>query len=244
MNHKVISGALGTIGLSLLASNASADSGQSAAYARDELIYGKTYADWSVVWRQWADSLPANKHPLFDTAPCNTGQSGPVFMLGGRFCAPDINDCDSLPAERVCEVPAGKAIYFPIVNSSCLDAEAKNGLCLKAGPSITEIRAQLATIINNTAELSVSLDNKPVNLNLKRDFRVQSQVYPSILPSGNLYEAFGETQIVAGNYLGVDDGIYVLLKPLKKGKHKLNFKGKFTDPFQFDLDFTYDLTVR
>ena len=56
--------------------------------------------------------------------------------------------------------------------------------------------------------------------------------------------ADGEPQNKAGNYLVVDDGIYVMLEPLTKGAHTLNFKGSFTNPFVFDLDFTHELDVK
>ncbi len=92
--------------------------------------------------------------------------------------------------------------------------------------------------------LRLTLDGKPLAVNLKRDFRVQSAVYPAIVPDKNLYQAFGEPQIKAGNYLGADDAIYVMLKPLTKGAHTMNFKGSFTNPFVFDLDFTHELDVK
>jgi hypothetical protein len=213
-------------------------------YPRDSVIFGRTYGEWSAAWRQWADSMPATKHPLFDTAEdCSEGQSGPVWFLGGRFCAADVNTCDSLPAVRECRVPAGKALYFPVLNTACLDGEAKNALCLDAGPFITQIRATVAGIIDQTTGLRVSVDGKPLNVNLKKEFRVQSPVYTSILPEGNLYQALGEPQLVAGSYWGVDDGIYLMLEPLSKGVHTLNFKGSFPQ-FDFDLDFTYRLIVR
>jgi hypothetical protein len=245
VNTRLICTIGGSVGIGLASASFAAQAHDAIFYPRDTVVFGGTYADWSAAWRQWADSLPAKHHPLFDTADCNKGQSGPVFFLGGRFCAPDINpSCENAPAERSCTVPNGKALYFPVLNTSCLDGEAKNGLCLKAGPIVTEMRSQLAAIINKTTGLQVTVDGQPLTVDLKRDFRVQSAVYPSILPEGNLYQALGEPQIGPGNYLGVDDGIYVMLKPLKKGAHTLNFKGKFTDPFVFDLDFTYKLNVK
>jgi hypothetical protein len=68
-------------------------------------------------------------------------------------------------------------------------------------------------------------------------------VYTSILPEGNTYQAQGEPVIVAGSYWGVDDGVYLMLEPLSKGTHTLNFKGTFPQ-FDFDLDFSYSLIVR
>src|SRR5690242_15482225 len=47
--------------------------------------YGATYGEWSARWWQWAFSLPVDHHPLFDTADCSAGQSGPVWFLGASF---------------------------------------------------------------------------------------------------------------------------------------------------------------
>src|SRR5262245_57270273 len=47
--------------------------------------FGMTYGQWSAAWWQWATSLSADHHPLFDTADLSTGQSGHVWFLGGTF---------------------------------------------------------------------------------------------------------------------------------------------------------------
>jgi hypothetical protein len=38
--------------------------------------HGKSYAEWSARWFQWANSLETTHSPLFDTADCSTGQKG------------------------------------------------------------------------------------------------------------------------------------------------------------------------
>ena len=219
-------------------------------YTRDSVVFNRTFADWSAAWRQWADSMPAMKHPLFDTASCSEGNSGPVWFLGGRFCAADVNqNCVNLPVVRTCEVPQGVTLYFPVLNSGCLDGEAAAGQCSpepnapSAGPFISQMRKAVADGIDQTTGLQVTVDGKRINGNLKKDFRVQSTVYTSLVPEGSLYPAIFEPNIVKGTYVGVDDGIYVMLKPLKKGSHTLNFKGSFPQ-WDFDLDFTYNLIVK
>jgi hypothetical protein len=222
---------------------------QPKVYTRDSVVFNRTFADWSAAWRQWADSMPASAHPLFDTASCSEGNSGPVWFLGGRFCAVGINDCNSLPAVRTCEVPEGVALYFPVLNSACLDGEAAAEQCISepkapsAGPFISQMRKVMAEAIDQTTGLQVTVDGKSIKGNLLKDFRVQSTVYTSLVPENSLYKAIGEPNIVKGTYLGVDDGVYVMLKPLKKGSHTLKFKGSFPQ-FDFDLDFDYILIVQ
>src|ERR1039458_4963059 len=46
---------------------------------------GKTYGQWSAAHWQWLYSLPADKHPLFDTADVSVGQTGDVWFLGGAY---------------------------------------------------------------------------------------------------------------------------------------------------------------
>src|SRR5438046_3826702 len=84
---------------------------------RDSVTYGRTYGDWAAAWWQWALSIPASHHPLFDTADCGVGQSGPVFFLGGKACSTLDTHCDFGHADRICTVPSGKALFFPVINT-------------------------------------------------------------------------------------------------------------------------------
>jgi len=190
--------------------------------------------------------MPATSHPLFDTADCSEGQSGKVWFLGGRFCSSENGNCGSLPAEeRTCTVPvpAGTALYFPIVNFGCLNVEAENGSCEESEPFITQMRSAIGEVIDQTTDFELKIDGRKVNVDLKNDFRVQSTVYAAVLPEDNLLEAIGE-DVDAGTYWGVDDGIYVMLEPLRSGNHTIYFKGRFPPPIDFTLEFTYHLTVQ
>ena len=83
----------------------------------DSVAYGRTYSEWSAAWWQWTLSIPASNHPLFDTGDCSVGQSGPVWFLGGKFCASNNPNCGYSDVVRSCSVPAGKALYIPILNA-------------------------------------------------------------------------------------------------------------------------------
>src|SRR5579884_1628590 len=73
--------------------------------------YGRTYEQWSNAWWQWALSIPTNVNPLLDTtgANCQQGQSGKVWFLAGTL--------GGSPVVRKCTIPAGKAIFFPVLNT-------------------------------------------------------------------------------------------------------------------------------
>src|SRR5262245_30922229 len=72
--------------------------------------FGKTYAEWSVRWWRWLLSQPFDSNPTIDTSgtDCANGQSGPVWFLAGSPVKSAIT--------RACDVPAGKAVLFPIIN--------------------------------------------------------------------------------------------------------------------------------
>ena len=76
--------------------------------------FAKSYDVLSVAWWQWALGQPRATNPLTDDtgARCGQGQFGPVFFIGGDF------NGTGVPIIRdQCKVPAGKALFFPLVNS-------------------------------------------------------------------------------------------------------------------------------
>jgi hypothetical protein len=86
----------------------------------------------------------------------------------------------------------------------------------------------------------VTLDGKQIK-NLQR---VQSEVFAVALPEDNVFDSpcasFGG--VPAGIYSpAVDDGFYVLLKPLSVGPHALHFHADRSPGFTEDV--TYNLTV-
>jgi hypothetical protein len=251
MNIKPIFSTVATIFLASAGCFGLAQAADPVVYSRDTVVSGRTYSEWSAAWQQWAISMPTNKHPLFDAptkVSCAVGQSGPVWFLGGRFCpqGPTPTECDNSHIERSCTVPAGKSLYFPILNISCLDVEAKNGACTNpanknAAAYPAQIRAALEGHIDSTTGLKLTVDGQTVSTNLKRDFRVQSPVFTVATPANNLYYAMGEKFVTTGDYWGMDDGVYVMLKPLSKGTHEIKFQGTFP-VFNFSLDVTYHIT--
>src|SRR5690349_10248531 len=58
-------------------------SAAATVYAPGSSPAGKTYAQWSAAWWKWADGMEITHHPMYDTAPISTAQSGPVWFFGG-----------------------------------------------------------------------------------------------------------------------------------------------------------------
>ena len=210
---------------------------------RDSVAYGRTYGEWDASWWQWAVSLPVTSHPLFDTADCSAGQTGPVWFLGEKFC--NLNNpaaCGST-ITRTCSVPAGKAIYIDLASAEDSAPEEANGWgCGNLPPllqgTIAEMRQCAESITNGYTDVSAEIDGEVVP-NLMERFRVQSIVFGYTLPANNLLLAVGETGIPQGTYFpAVDEGWGLMLSPLRPGNHVVQFSGTY--PL---FHVTYDLTV-
>jgi len=241
---------------------------------RDSVAFGKTYGEWAAAWQQWSLSIPASKHPLFDNGDCSTGQkgldgkTGPVFFLGGKYCATNNPSCSPGAGKRACSVPIGTALFFPVVNTADTVLEEGNigSFSPECNPTnsnpappttINCLRQAAQDVIDPTTNLSVSIDGATIpNQVLKTNFRVQSPVFSFTLPDANdnLLRAIGEGPFtrcslapagVDGScFVAVDDGVYVMLSPLSPGKHLLHFTGTFPQFSNFVIDITYYLTVQ
>jgi hypothetical protein len=207
-------------------------------FDRDSVAFGRTYSEWSAAWEQWADSIPVANHPLFhDNIDCGVGQSGPVWFLGGKFCALNETNCGTSNVVRNCNLPAGKALYFPILNSEDSALEEHDPT-----KQIADLRMTVGAAMDNATDLSCEVDGAPI-LGLKMRFRVQSPAFGFTIPNDNLFTALGEGSFTAGAYFpGVDDGVYLMLAPLHPGHHMIHFHG-FFPIYNFTLDITYHLTV-
>ena len=172
---------------------------------------GLTYQEWSARWWQWATSMSLDKHPLADTAGCSRGQFGPVWFLGGQFAGTPPG------GSRKCTVPAGKALFFPIVNVDCSSLET--GDFYGATPKARRTCAR--GIIDYVTDLAVEIDGIPLK-NLTKYRATSPNIVFAVAPSPNVLAVDGGSGELVG------DGYYLLLEPLSSGQHTLHFKGTFS----------------
>jgi hypothetical protein len=199
---------------------------------RDSVAYGRTYSEWSAAWWQWALSIPTKSHPLFDNGDISVGQSGPVWFLGGKFCATG-GTCSYTGVVRYENVPANTALYVAILNAE--DSVLED----PAHPEITDLRSVVGPFID-AATVSMQVDGQAIQ-DLKERFRVQSPAFVFTIPDDNLFTAIGEGTFKAGSYFpAIDDAVYVMLAPLPPGHHKIYLSGSSEG---FSLDVTYYLNV-
>lgn len=214
----------------------------------DSVAYGRTFGEWSAAWEQWADSIPVAEHPLFDNPSghpdCSVGQSGPVWFLGGKFCASGAS-CSYTGVVRSCTIPAGKALYFPVLNyeDSALEESLAENPGVETDQQIATLRAIVGGGEDAVTNVSCSVDGEPIR-DLRANYRVQSTAFGFTLPTDNLFKTiYGNNGFVAGSYFpAVDDGWYVMLAPLRPGPHVVHISG--TAPGPFTLDVTYYLQVQ
>jgi len=163
--------------------------------------YGLTYGEWTARWWwQWAYPISRDVHPAYDDSGkyCAQGQSGPVWFLAGTY---------EHPAERLCTIPAGKAILFPILNSECSYAEF-SGL-----NSEEELRQCTKQMQDSIVHLKASIDSVPIS-GLEQ-YCVQSPLFNLTLGQNNILELSANTTTQA-----VSDGNWLFLEPLSPGEHK------------------------
>jgi hypothetical protein len=205
--------------------------------------YGSSYSLWSAKWWQWAFSIPEPVNPLTDETgeDCGRGQAGPVWFLGGTFIVVETAEGELLgQAERDCTIPAGKAIFIPVINAECSTVEGN-------GTTEQELRDCAVFFADHVTSVEVTVDGVPlVDLDPPDSpFRVQSPLFEFKLPPDNLigFDTGGRT-ITSPS---VSDGYWVMLKPLSRGEHTVHFTAvaDFTADlgFVFTLDITYHLTI-
>ena len=135
-------------------------------------------------------------------------------------------------------MPAGKALFFPIVNglfgAAVGDCKPTNQ---QVECNIADLRVAVAAALDPVT-LTASIDNKAL-ANLGQQ-RVQSPVLTITYPAGAV---FG---FKVGTYApNVSDGYWLMVPPLPAGTHIIHFRGIISGgPFNgTDIEVTYNLTV-
>jgi hypothetical protein len=207
---------------------AQADSINPSVFAADSKQYGTPYAVWAGKWQQWLISVPQPLNPATDSTGknCAQNQNGPVWFLAGTTGG---------SAERTCTIPAGKAIFFPVIASECDYASYPN---VKSEPSLV-----LCAQADDNRAINVKAVIDGVNLKQLDKYRMTSPLFTVTYPPHNLFGSPpGQTQ-------GIVDGFWIFLQPLSPGKHELHFSGltpgnPTTGTANFAIDVTYHLTAQ
>src|SRR6266536_5307931 len=196
-----------------------------------------TFGELNASWWQWFFSVPASKNPGLaknGSVDCSVGQSGDVWFLAGHFLG-------SGTFTRSCTIPAGKALFVPLINSWA------DNICNTPPLTVDQLRALAEGSVIPAKKLHASIDGSPL-----LSQRAISQVFSYNLPgtTDNVISAAFGIPLPGPCWptLHVDpavaDGFYTMIPPLAAGSHQLNFGGSGgSGPMKFTLDMTYNLTV-
>jgi hypothetical protein len=177
-------------------------------YDRNEEPFGQSWEEWAALWCRWMFSIPKKINPTLDTSGkyCSMNQNNDnVWFLTGTYG----NIC---LVKRKCSIPAGKSIFFPILqkeDSFAEDTDLKTEL---------ELIRRSTEAINELIYMQASLDN--IRFSDLADYRVLSKVFDLEIPYDNLYD------LRPGLTRSVCDGYWLFLKPLEIGLHYIHFEGE------------------
>jgi hypothetical protein len=174
--------------------------------------YGTTYGELSARWWQWLLSIPSAVNPNLD-------QSGANCALG---------QYDDV---RTCTVPAGKPIFFPLINTISFKPSGSE--------TLLDLRQLAATFIDSVNSLTCVFDGTDCVQNLLT-FRVRSPSFTVIAPAKGLLPP-GKLSVPGNTDPLVSDGYWLLLSPPTSGPHTIQFTAATSGGFS--LNVTYNLTV-
>jgi hypothetical protein len=187
----------------------------------------KSYADLGAEWWQWALQAPAANSPLLDISGeyCSVGQQGPVWFLAGTLGG-------GAPVVRTCQVPNGKAIFFPVINAAYF-AFPSDPPDERTAESVRST-AQGLCDRNSIRDVSVTIDgvevSSPVEYYTSAE---QSPIFQVQLPTDNPF--------ISGTPLmlspSAHQGFYIYVKPLEPGQHTVEWTATWDCDFDADGEF-------
>jgi hypothetical protein len=209
--------------------------------------FGMTYAEWSAAWWQWALAIDGDEHPIEDPDGgfASNGQGGKVWFLAGSSAT-----AEGALVTRHVTIPAGNAIFFPILNNVWVTLPypypgAPDGDPPFTEPGAEEFARSVIAVNPNAEMLSVEVDGRPLeNLTYHR---VLSPVFSALLPEFNWLDVLIEFfdlgfDVTEGLYSDcVSDGYWIMLAPLSRGEHTIHLRGEI--PGAFVTEVLYHVTI-
>jgi hypothetical protein len=178
-------------------------------------VAGVSQEVWSRNWWQWAGSFARSDSPVADRTGklCGLEQSGAVWFLAGTY--------GTKRTIRTCTIPAGKHLFFPLINYVVTPRYANSLNCEQA-------KATAASMTDDATSLVLELDGR-----LFKRLSIHRQA---------TRECFDLAENVGGGVApSAANGYYIMLRPLSRGTHTLNFGGVL--PGDMSQAVTYTLHV-
>jgi len=203
--------------------------------------FGTTYGELARDWWIWAYGAPELQNPIEDEDGSfgHVGQEGKVWFLAGTH-----GNSEDDPVIRFVNVPTGKALYVPIINAAWVPFASD---ALPGEPGYTseeEARGIMNWLMDMAYDLSCTVDG--VEVQGVAGYRAESPTFDMPVTEGSVgQDVTGWEE--PGNYgPSMAVGYGLLLAPLSKGEHMIEFTGKFgpagQDPW-LEVSVIYVLTV-
>ena len=179
-------------------------------------VEGRSQAEWSQLWWQWAFSFERPESPVADLTGerCHLRQEGPVWFLAGTY--------GTRRTIRTCRMPRGKFLFFPLINYVVMPTRDGTTTC---------------DSVRNSARRMTDL---PESLVLDIDGQRIQQLERYRQATDECFNVMGRRDGAPPAYPSAANGYYVMLSPLPPGKHEINFGGILPGMAQA---VTYTLTV-
>jgi hypothetical protein len=201
------------------------------------------YAELTADWWQWIYGQPVSSNPELDQTGAFAGAGQPgggAYFLCGAIA---VNATTPFYATvtRTITVPAGQALFFPILNVESSNADTPPG-----GYTVPQLRALNASVVDTATGMYATLDGNSIAGSIAR---IKSPVFAYTLPNvappdENLLQFFG-LNLTGTVRNTVADGYWVYLDPLPKraAPYTLTFGGSFPNA-PFTLAITYYITIK
>jgi len=180
-----------------------------------EKVAGSTQVEWSSYWWQWAASFSDQQSPVADKtgARCHLRQGKGVWFLAGTY--------GTQRTIRTCTVPADTYLFIPLINYVIFQQPGPDFSCEYA-------TARAASITEGVSSLVLEVDGK-----IYRDLESHRMATTKCF---DLNQGTGGPTVPAAS-----NGYYVMLRPLGRGTHTINFGGILPNMMQA---VTYTLHVK
>ena len=132
-------------------------------------------------------------------------------------------------SERTCKVPAGKALFIPVMQVENSDKEAP-------GSSIEQLDVSAKKDQDIVNSLYLKIGDKEYNYQDLNKYRTHTDAFDIIFPDNGIFGV-----LKGGVSKAVADGRYVITEPLAKGTYTIHFKSSLLDPSNPDTNFAQDI---
>lgn len=191
----------------------------------NDVIFEKTFGEWTVNWWQWALSAVVDKNPVIDKTGKYASENQPqnVFFLAGIFA----EKADVEPVFRECIIPSENHILVPVANC---EADTIYDTNLKSDEDIIH---HVSMQVNGIAKKEFYINNISIQPQRVRSEPIIFEVY--IHPDLDNNHKGGYTKASA-------DGYWIFLKPLPLGEHTIKIIGSFKNG-QIKSEANYKIKV-